>query len=206
MQMWHTESGSHASFAFLISDGFGVWEHLVCGGQPERLCESSPVRAHTQWPAPAPSPPPRHFHVSLSCCWGDGGFFVRSPRSPDCFCFSCWCRRQRHTECKQVPKLFTLSRKRWPNFPFPPTTLFFFLEWCLVLCYTSFASFVHFSSLSLLLIFMYIGFFSFHCRWFADNRAVEYLWKMKWNKAFIVAILYSDFYTLNLRTFLVCSF
>lgn len=41
------------------------------------------------------------------------------------FVLNCWCRRQRWAECKQGPKLFTLSRSRWRGWP----NLFFILWW-----------------------------------------------------------------------------
>lgn len=100
-----------------------------------RLCESSPM--HTPSAQPLPPAPPRCFHLSLGCCWGDAAFLCDRPALQIAFVLSCWRRRQCWAECKQVLKLFTLSRKGWwkggINFFFP---LVFFI-W-----YTSFVHFI----------------------------------------------------------------
>lgn len=115
--MWHTESGSHASFAYLISNEHCVREHLVRGGQ---LGECVKVPAHTHPPGTRfPGP----FGCAFTYLWavaGAGGvaacfFFFSLFRSTlqIAFVLNCWCKRQRWAECKQGPKLFTLSRSRW---------------------------------------------------------------------------------------------
>lgn len=111
MQMWHTESGSHASFAYLISNGRCVGEHSVCRGQLGE-CVKVPAHAH---PPSARSRPPR---CAFTYLWAvAGGACVFQPTLQIAFVLNCWCRRQCWAECKQGPKLFTLSRSRWRGWP-----------------------------------------------------------------------------------------
>lgn len=132
MQMWHTESGSHASFAYLISNGRCVREHLVHGGQ---LGECVKVPAHSHPPGTQFLGPLRCAFTYLWAVAGAGGvaacffflFFLPPlfrPTLQIAFVLNCWCRRQCWAECKQGPKLFTLSRSRWRGWP-----NFFFCVW-----------------------------------------------------------------------------
>ncbi len=114
MQMWHTESGSHASFAYLISNGHCVRESTWSAeGNWESVWKSLHTRTHQ-----VSRPLWLRFHISLGCCWGCCCmfyfiFFVVSAHSSDCLCFKLLMQTASWAECKQGPKLFTLSRSRW---------------------------------------------------------------------------------------------
>lgn len=118
--MWHTESGSHASFTYLISNGRCVREHLVHWGQLGE-CVKVPAHSHphgTRFPGPL-----RCAFTYLWAVAGAGGVAALfRPTLQIAFVLNCWCRRQRWAECKQGPKLFTLSRSRWRGW-----TNFFFV-------------------------------------------------------------------------------